>query len=117
MSVKVVSKLEFIEYRNEMFRRLYSNIAIVVFSLASIIFLFQAIDSLINTKEGQEIFYIGFIMPFVILIGIPSILYFRIKKSFSADGRLSEAMTYVFESDSFSVTGETFESKLTWNKI
>lgn len=49
--------------------------------------------------------------------GIPISVYFSAKKNFKSNGRISETINYEFDKESILITGESFNSKLTWGKI
>jgi hypothetical protein len=57
------------------------------------------------------------IFAFFISIGQPVIVYFTVKKNYKSNGRISETIIYEFDNESIQMTGESFNSKLTWNKI
>lgn len=50
-------------------------------------------------------------------IGLPIIVYFTAKKVYKSNGRVSEMMIYEFDNEYFQITGESFNSKQTWNKV
>ena len=52
-----------------------------------------------------------------ISIGQPVLIYFTAKKNYMSNGRISETINYEFDKESIQMTGESFNSKLTWDKI
>jgi hypothetical protein len=50
-------------------------------------------------------------------MGLRVTVYMNAKSSYKSDGRISETITYEFDEEKIQVIGESFNSKLTWNKI
>jgi hypothetical protein len=54
---------------------------------------------------------------FFISIGQPILVYFSTKKNYISNSRISETIIYEFDNKSILMTGESFNSRLTWDKI
>lgn len=50
-------------------------------------------------------------------VGLPISVYFSAKKNYRSNGRISEMINYEFDTENIQITGESFNSKLTWEKI
>lgn len=50
-------------------------------------------------------------------IGFPISLYFSSRKSYRSNPRVSEQLTYTFDRDNIKITGESFSSIMSWDKI
>lgn len=54
----------------------------------------------------------------VFLVGwIPIQIHLSAKKNYRANKRIQEEMTYIFNSDTIQVVGESFNSQLSWDKL
>lgn len=60
-----------------------------------------------------------FLLVFGLLLtaGLRIQVYFSAKKTYSTDGRVSEKIDYSFDNEEVVATGESFNSRLTWDKI
>lgn len=75
------------------------------------------------------LFYLGFSrqfgqMPLVqlflsvyFLVLLPLLIYFRSRKSYGTQSRVSERMSWTVDGEWIAIKGETFETKMTWDKI
>ena len=54
---------------------------------------------------------------FFISVGQPIILYFTAKKNYMSNSRISETIIYEFDYEIILMYGESFNSRLTWDKI
>jgi hypothetical protein len=80
------------------------------------IFIFTCLFNFIATIGGQA--SIKEILPLIIMLGLISlVINFSIKKSYKSSNRISETITYNFKEDTYSITGESFNSELTWDKL
>lgn len=50
-------------------------------------------------------------------IGEPILIYFSAKKNYMSNGRISETIIYEFDAENILITGESFNSRLSWDKI
>lgn len=50
-------------------------------------------------------------------IGLPISVYFSAKKNYKSNKRISETVNYEFDKENIITIGESFNSKLTWDKI
>lgn len=50
-------------------------------------------------------------------IGLPIQVYFTAKRNYKSNGRINETINYDFDSENIQLTGESFNSKLTWDKV
>jgi len=50
-------------------------------------------------------------------IGQPVLVYFTAKKNYKSNERFSETINYEFDQENIQLTGESFNSKFTWDKI
>ncbi|WP_205502195.1 YcxB family protein [Rufibacter psychrotolerans] len=81
-----------------------------IFSLMSVLFLYL-------TDALTEVPWIGLIFGLYLTVGFPVQLYFAAKKAFKTHQRVSETIVYAFEPDRIRITGESFQSTFTWDKV
>ncbi len=75
------------------------------------------------------LFYLGFSrqfgqMPLVqlflsvyFLVLLPLLIYFRSRKSYGVQSRVAERMSWTVDGEWIAIKGESFETKMTWDKI
>ena len=56
-------------------------------------------------------------VPLMFLIFLPGIVYLQAKRSFKSNRRISEQIEYAFSDKNLIVTGESFSTTMTWEKI
>ena len=49
--------------------------------------------------------------------GQPILVYIYARKNYNTNKRISESISYTFDKDTIQITGESFDSKFTWDKI
>ena len=54
---------------------------------------------------------------FLFITLLPILIYFAAKRNYASNKRISETIEYKFEKDVLIVTGESFNSQLTWDKV
>ncbi|WP_207431480.1 YcxB family protein [Sabulibacter ruber] len=85
-------------------------LALGIFSLLSVLFLYL-------TDALTEVPWIGLIFGLYFTVGFPVQLYFAAKKAYKTHQRVSETIVYEFDRDMVRITGESFQSNFTWDKI
>lgn len=78
--------------------------------------IFLILLSLINLLSGDNSWFL-LILGLFFAMGLRVSVYFNAKSSYKSDGRISETITYEFDKENIQVIGESFNSKLTWDKI
>ena len=51
------------------------------------------------------------------LVFLPGLIYFKCRKAFNAKNRITEHMAWTVDHEWIALKGESFESKMTWDKI
>ena len=77
-----------------------------VFILSTFISLFSP-----KTELMQALF------PLLFIAAVPLLIYFGAKRNYASNKRISESIEYKFEKDALIITGESFNSQLSWDKI
>ncbi|MCB0515263.1 MAG: YcxB family protein [Chitinophagales bacterium] len=110
----LTTKLSLKDYIKVSYHLTYRKLAIKfitgigLFILVSIIFSYS---SLTQFPWIQLIFGLYFTVVIAILV------YFYAIRNYKSNRRISETINYEFDSENIQITGESFSSKLTWNKI
>ncbi|KAA3437081.1 YcxB family protein [Rufibacter hautae] len=81
-----------------------------ILALLSVLFLYV-------TGALNEIPWIGLAFGLYFTVGIPGHIYYAAKKGYKTNKRVSEPLLYQFDQDNFQITGESFESRLSWDKV
>jgi c-di-AMP phosphodiesterase-like protein len=74
------------------------------------------IDAFTFFTEGQFDWYRIFVGLFLI-IGFPLQVKLTAKRNYKSNRRMGERITYEFDKELIQLTGESFNSKMTWGKI
>lgn len=85
----------------------------IVLALYFFVVLFNLFASL-GKEESNPLDQVPLLGAFVVFA---TIIYYSIKKAYSSNKRISETITYHFKEDTYTVTGESFTSELTWDKV
>jgi hypothetical protein len=111
--VSITTQLTFDDYKKYNLYFLKQNFklhGIIIMIIFGLIFLFNLIVSPRENLYG-----------FIPMLIVPTILLFiyrrAIKKAFNNQSRLSEKTTYKIDKQCFYIEGESFETKLNWNKM
>lgn len=110
----IKTKLTEKDYVNATFVILFSRKTTRIFVVIFCLIAFPG--SIINIAIGKPDFSL-LISPLIVLVILPSLLYFTTKRSFSNNPRVNETIEYQFEPEMLVIKGESFSSQLTWNKI
>ena len=78
--------------------------------------LFFILLSLFTLMSGDFSWFL-LILGLFLTIGLRVQVYFSAKRNYKTDGRVGERIEYLFDNDEIRITGESFSSRLTWDKI
>lgn len=67
--------------------------------------------------EYSIISYMQLFFGLYLTVGVPILTYLSAKKNYNTNARLKETIEYNFDNENIIVTGESFNSKLTWEKV
>ncbi|PCI92882.1 MAG: hypothetical protein COB15_17195 [Flavobacteriales bacterium] len=119
MEFKINQKLESSEYvkciMNMTYRKPMMIIILIIgfFNLIwSALYLFPSASILF---EGPPYMALAFGIGLIIIS--PASIYFGTKRNFNSNPRVSEPIEYKFTNDEIDMTGESFNSSMTWDKI
>jgi len=117
-NIKISTSLNIKDYRSLLFQLTYKKPLIIILTIigflsliTSILYFFGLFSSFSNPPYFPLFFgiFIAFFLPLSV--------YRQANRSFNGNKRLSESITYEFSQDHVSLTGESFTSTYTWNKI
>ena len=112
----VRTKVTVEDYRKFMFQATYKRpltIIMMVIGILGITNLMFNFQTLLENGATSLTFGIVFI---VYLFILPFIIYWQANKSYETNQRLHETITYEFNLETWKVTGESFNSEMTWVK-
>ena len=102
------------DFINVNFILLYSKTAVKIFTAIIIVFF---IVSAVTVAFIPKVNFSQLIVPVLMLLLFPVLIYFAAKRSYAANKRISETIEYQFAKDHLIMTGESFHSQLTWDKV
>jgi hypothetical protein len=112
--VTLRTKLTLDDYIKVNYHLLYRKM-VIKFMTAIGLFLLVLLIFLFNTFTQFPWFQL--IFGLFLTIGLPVQVYFAAKRNYRSNGRISETIIYEFDNEYIQLTGESFNSKLTWDKI
>jgi len=116
MTIK--TKLTFNEYLNLIFLLTYRKPVNILLSIIGLVMFFGAILYFIGVSLPiDEPPYIALLLGFLIVVVSPLSTYIASRRAFYSHTSLRETIMYEFEDDKIRVTGEAFNSELTWSSI
>lgn len=106
-----LSKDEFVKARLHLLNK---NLALKILQYIGYLFAFIGVVNSISSKSFQ--FFIILLGSFF-AFGIRFISQVSAKKAFDTDQRIKEKIIYTIDNEYIEITGESFQSKMTWDKI
>lgn len=115
-SLEIVTHITWEEYRNFAIYSLYKRPVILGVSiLGAICALLLAFGFFYPIKELSYFSSPLFFVIFAFLL--PIIIFFNAKRAFTSSSRITEYITYRFEKQWIFLKGQSFETKMSWDKI
>lgn len=117
-NLEFTSKLDFKEYLRANYSINYSRPFMIILTVFGVILILIGLFNLAysgNMMDRHLWFQLVFGIYFVFFI--PIIIYFKSKKNFTSPGRLAERMFWTIDPEWITVKGESFETKMTWDKM
>jgi hypothetical protein len=117
-NVSISTKLNADEYVRVNFYMLYRKIlAIFLFGIGAIMLLIILYYYLIDPSHFESFPFYQFIFGIYATVGMPLGTYWAARRSFRNNPRLQETILYTIDHEFIELKGESFNSKLTWEKI
>jgi hypothetical protein len=114
-NIKLITKLTQNDFIKVSLHILYRKFIIKFFTGIWLFSLLVSIPTLLTSPIGDT--WIQFIFPFFLVFGIPIFTFLSAKSNYKSNKRISETITYEFNDETIIITGESFDAKLTWDKI
>jgi len=112
--MNITTKLSIDDYVKVNYHLLYKKWAIKGMTGFGIFFILLALITLIS---GPNFSWFLFIFGLLLTVGLPIQVYFTAKRNFKSDRRIGEQIEYHFDNQEMQIVGESFNSRLTWDKI
>ena len=110
----LTTKLSFEDFIKVNYHLLYRKLSMKFMTGFGLLLLLMVTFSFNNFKEFP---WFLLIFGLFLSVGQPVLVFFTAKKNYRSNGRISETINYEFDNENIQITGESFNSKLTWNKI
>jgi hypothetical protein len=117
-NIKISTSLNIKDYRSLLFQLTYKKPMIIILTLigllsvvTSVLYFFGLFGSFSSPP------YFQLFLGICIVLFLPFSVYRQANRSFNGNRRLSESITYEFSQEQVSLTGESFSSTYTWDKI
>ena len=78
---------------------------------------FMVLSLLFTFDSYIEFPWLQLLLGLFFIIGQPILVYIYARKNYNTNKRISESISYTFDKDTIQITGESFDSKFTWDKI
>jgi len=115
-SIRVESKIELKNYINLMYRLTYKKPMIIFITFIGTVMLIISIMHFLGLYNAGGPPYFQLIFGLFVTGFLPFSVYRSATKSYTSNLRLSEGITYEFDSDLIRIKGDSFNSELTWPK-
>jgi len=115
----ITHRLTLKEYRKLTFALSYRRPVFVIVNLMAALFLLYNLVLLFSKKIGvmdSDTYGYGIFITSMALVMV-LLLFFTTARNFRTNYRLNENITYQFSDEGYTVTGESFNSNLDWNKV
>ncbi len=116
--IHFTSQLSLHEYVKASFYTTYRRPVMVFFTLVGAFMLVTSL--LFYAGLGWQFGRMPLVQLFLglyFLVLLPVLIYVKCKSNFNAKNRFTERMEWVVDDEWFAMKGETFESKMTWDKV
>lgn len=110
----LTTKLSIDDYIKVNYHLLYRKLAI---KFMTAIGLFMLLIIAFSFNNFTSFPWIQLIFGLFLTVGLPIQLYFAAKRNYKSNGRISETIIYEFDKENIQTIGESFNAKLTWDKI
>ena len=112
--IVLTTKLSIDDYIKVNYHLLYRKLAI---KFMTGIGLFMLLIITFSFNDFTSFPWFQLIFGLFLTVGLPVQVYFAAKRNYKSTGRISETIAYEFDKEHIQLTGESFNSKLTWDKI
>ncbi len=116
--IKLQTQLSWEDIKNFNFYILYRRGTTIFITIIGVIMLLFALSYFLGFFSTLSKPPIGqLLMGLVFTIGLPLFTIYSARKQFNSTGRFNEKITYTFDKVWIEIIGESFETKITWEKL
>jgi len=112
--INITTKLSVEDYVKVNYHLFYRKWPIKGMTGFGIFFILLALITLISSDNFS---WFLLIFGLAITVGLRAQVYFAAMRNYKSDGRVREQIDYQFDNEEIRITGESFNSRLTWDKI
>lgn len=117
MNIKTESQFDLSGYVRMAFAMVYQNWAVKVMTLLGVpIGVLLLLIFFSNPSSLDSPPYLMLVFP-VFILAFPLLVYYGARKNFKTNARLKERMSYEFTNEGLRITGQSFESNLSWDGV
>jgi len=117
-NLEFTSKLDFKEYLRANYSINYSRPFMIILTVLGMILILAGLFNLaFYGNMMDKHLWFQFTLGAYFVFFIPTIIYFKSKKNFNGPGRLTERMFWTIDPEWITVKGDSFETKMTWDKM
>lgn len=113
-SINITTRLSIDEYIRVNYHFHYRKWEVKGMTCLGIFLIFLALSTPTSSNNSS---WVLLIFGLLMTVGLPAQVYFTAKSNYKSDKRISEKIDYQFDSEEIRVSGESFNSRLTWDKI
>lgn len=114
--MKIETKIELKDYIKLMYILTYRRRGMIITNIMGLLLFTFTIMYFAGIIESVEFPWMPVAFSFVIVIVVPTSVYFSAKKNYKTHSRLQEKIIYEIDEETIIITGESFSSEMTWNK-
>lgn len=111
--INLTTKLSVDDYVKVNYYMFYRKWVIKGMTGFGLFFILLSLFTLVSADFSWFLFLFGLF----ITAGLRIQIYFAAKRTYKTDGRVAEKIEYQFDNEEIRITGESFNSRLTWDKI
>lgn len=111
--INITTKLSPDDYVKVNYYMLYRKWAIKAMTGFGFFFIFLSLFTLASGNFSWFLLILGLFFT----AGLRVQVYFAARKTYKTDGRINEQIEYLFDDNEIKITGQSFNSRLTWEKI
>ena len=116
--IKVTTKLAFEDFRKVNFYFLYRKTGTkIALAIGTILLLIIGFSYTTGTPLFNQFPVIPFALALVMTIFPPYSVFRTARKNYDSNKMINERIEYEFDKDQISISGESFHSKISWDKI
>ena|SRR5690554_2135107 len=114
--MKIETNIEFKDYVKLMYNLTYRRPGMKIASKMGIFLFAFTIMYFIGIVESTEFPWLPIAFSVLIIFGMPLSVYYSAKKNYNTHARLQEKITYEISDELIKITGESFNSEMSWDK-